>query len=310
MLFSRKDIRPSQTRLLLAKGFLPVSIDYRLCPEVPLAEGAMQDVCDALHWARTELCSILLHRPGLQIDGEKVVVVGWSSGGQLAMSLAWTAPQRGLHPPEACLAFYAPTDYEDEWWRNPIQPTGAAYRGQQYDLLEGVRDEPITNYEMVGAWEEPISDPRSQDDPRCRIVLHINWKAQTLPVIMNGLPSKRRAAAIAASSSAATDPHAGEEEWGALPQPSLDTIRAHSPRAHILQGAYSVPTFFVHGTADDLIPWQQSQGTYQAMVERGLDAELVLLEGAPHICDLSSDPKSDGWKAVLRAYDFLSSHVF
>lgn len=295
MLFSRKDIRPAQTRLLLRKGFLPVSIDYRLCPEVALSEGAMVDVCDALAWARTQLPHISLPRSKLPIDGEKVVVVGWSSGGQLAMSLAWTAPQRGLTPPAAALVFYAPTDYEDAWWKNPIQPNGAPYKGQQYDVLEGVRDAPITNYEMVGAWEEPIADPRSQNDPRCRIVLHINWKAQTLPIILNGLPSRSKAGA--------------GQDWNALPQPSLEVVQAASPRAHVRRGEYRMPTFFVHGTADDLIPWQQSRATFETLMERGVKTELVLLEGAPHICDLSSDPASDGWKAALRGYDFVASHV-
>lgn len=113
-IFSRKDTRPAQTRLLLEKGFVPVSLDHRLCPEVPLAKGPMVDVCDALEWARYILPNIKLEQKKLKMDGERVVVVGWSSGGQLAMSLAWTAPSRGLRPPEAILAFYAPTDYEDD----------------------------------------------------------------------------------------------------------------------------------------------------------------------------------------------------
>ena len=299
MLFSRKDVRPAQTRLLLGKGFLPVSLDYRLCPEVALTEGAMVDVCDALAWARNDLPSIQLRRSGLQIDGRKVVVVGWSSGGQLAMSLAWTAPQRGLRPPESILTFYAPTDYEDAWWQSPIYPIAAPYKGQQYDVLEGVNDSPVTSYDMVGAWEEPLADPRSIHDARTRIVLHINWKAQTLPVILSGLPSRSKVAAE----------HSDVKDWNALSQPSLDLIRAASPRAHVSQGSYDVPTFFIHGAADDLIPWQQSQGTYQAMVDKGIDTGLVLLEDGPHICDLSSDPKSDSWKAVLKAYDFLCSYA-
>jgi hypothetical protein len=45
------------------------------------------------------------------------------------------------------------------------------------------------------------------------------------------------------------------------------------------------------------------------MAKRGLQAELVLLEGAPHICDLSSDPESDVWKAILKAYEFNASYV-
>ncbi|KAI1320328.1 beta-ketoacyl synthase domain-containing protein [Xylariaceae sp. FL0255] len=295
MLFSRKDVRPAQTRLLVKKGFLPVSIDYRLCPEVTLTEGPMVDVCDALDWARHQLPRMPLKRAGLRIDGESVVAVGWSSGGQLAMSLGWTAPARGLRPPEANLVFYAPTDYEDTWWVNPIEPNGAPYKGQQYDVLEGVRDEPFSSYDMVGAWEEPITDPRSQNDARCRIVLHINWKAQTLPVILSGLPSRAKAGA--------------GKNWDALPQPSLDVIRAASPRAHVREGTYSVPTFFIHGTADDLIPWEQSRGTYETMVGSGLDTEIVLLEDGQHICDLSSDPASDGWKAVLQGYNFICSRV-
>lgn len=299
IIFSRKDIRPAQTRHLLETGFLPVSLDHRLCPEAGLAEGPMVDVCDALHWARHTLPhTVHSRRPDLQIDGERVVVVGWSSGGQLAMSLAWTAPQRGLRPPEAILAFYCPTNYEDEWWRHPIQPIGAEDSGAEYDVLEAIRDEPITKYGVVGAWE-PLSDPRILTDPRCRIVLHINWKAQTLPVIINGLPSRNKA-----------DKMSDVRDWNDLPQPGVDRIVAVSPLAQIRRGNYRTPTFLVHGTADDLIPWQQSRETYEAMLERDIPAQLALVEGAPHICDLSSDPDSEGWKAAIRGYDFLCSYVF
>lgn len=74
----------------------------------------MVDICDGLDWARNKLPHVTLPNETIQIDGERVVVVGWSSCGQLAMSLAWTAPERGLRPPEAILAFYCPTNYEDE----------------------------------------------------------------------------------------------------------------------------------------------------------------------------------------------------
>ncbi|KAH8727766.1 BcPKS19, polyketide synthase [Phaeosphaeriaceae sp. PMI808] len=298
MIFSRKDIRPAQTRLLLEKGFLPVSLDHRLCPEVSLLEGPMVDICDALHWARNILPHLKPGRPGLQIDGSRVVVVGWSSGGQLAMSLAWTAPQRGLQPPEAILAFYCPTNYDDEWWKHPIQPIGAEDKGYEYDVLEAIQDKPITNYGIIGAWE-PLSDPRILTDPRCRIVLHINWKAQTLPIILGGLPSRRNA-----------HQYPEIQDWNNLPQPSHDKIVAASALAQVQKGNYRTPTFLVHGTADDLIPWQQTRDTYEAMVEKDITADLVLIDDAPHICDLSSDPTSAGWKAVARGYDFLSNHAF
>lgn len=136
-------------------------------------------------------------------------------------------------------------------------------------------------------------------DARCRIVLHINWEAQTLPVIIGGLPSRKKAS----ESLHAVD-------WNALPQPSLEMIRAVSPMAQIRAGNYNTPTFLIHGTADDLIPWQQSHGTYEVMVEKGIPVELALVEGAPHITDLSSNPDSKGWQAALRGYDFVCSYVF
>jgi acetyl esterase/lipase len=319
MIFSRKDVRPAQTRLLLERGFVPVSIDHRLCPEVSLAEGPMVDVCDALEWARYELQYLKFQNsPGLQIDGRRVVVIGWSSGGQLAMSLGWTAPQRGLKPPDAVLAFYSPTDYEDECesfppflialnqsvadfmtgWRTPIQPRGAEDSGEDYDLLEGVHDSPITSYDKVGAWE-PFDNPRVQTDPRFRLILHINWKAQTLPVIIGGLPSK---SALATSNKSITDiMH--------QPQPAEEKLQQCSPRAQIVKGNYKTPTFFIHGTDDELIPWQMTQGTYEVLRDSGVVSGMELVRDVGHICDLSSEPESEGWKATVKGYEFLFSFV-
>lgn len=171
VMFSRKDIRPSQTQLLLDHGLLPVSIDYRLCPEVSLLQGPMVDVCNALRWARHRLPNLKLACPGLKIDGERVVVIGWSSGGHLAMTLGWTARLQNIRPPEAILGFYCPTDYEADckkfistsllrirvlWraailicfpavWSQPNFPDNtASYRGLEYDLLDAVQDKPVS----------------------------------------------------------------------------------------------------------------------------------------------------------------------
>ena len=120
VMLSRKEVRSKQTQLLLENGRLPVSIDYRLCPEVNINDGPMTDVCDALEWVRNALPQLDLKYPGLNITGEKVIVVGWSTGGTLAMSLAWSSVQRGIKPPDAILAFYCPTDYHAECMRTPF----------------------------------------------------------------------------------------------------------------------------------------------------------------------------------------------
>ena len=41
-------------------------------------------------------------------------MIGWSTGGYLAMSTAWSSIEAGLTPPRAILSFYSPTDIAAE----------------------------------------------------------------------------------------------------------------------------------------------------------------------------------------------------
>lgn len=102
-------------KILLQRGLLPVSVDYRLCPEVKLAQGPVVDACDALSWTRRTLPHLQRARSDVHIDAGRVAAVGWSAGGHLAMmASAYSTPARGLLPPDAVLAFYCPTNLEDE----------------------------------------------------------------------------------------------------------------------------------------------------------------------------------------------------
>lgn len=303
VMLSRRDIRPPQTSMLLNAGFLPVSIDYRLCPEVTLLDGPMRDVCDALAWTRTVLPHLDLQRRDIRVDGRKVVVVGWSTGGHLALTLGFTAPKRGIPPPEAILAFYCPTDYEDPFWTKPNLPFGQQIDTQtQYNLLEGVYDHPITSYNppaskrALGGWMNP-------SDPRSRIALHMNWTGRCLRVLLNGLSSSHRDVGNAGGT--VLDP------TDTLPEPSLEQIQAVSPLAQIERGAYRVPTFIIHGTKDDLIPWQQASRTFEALRQQGIEAEIRILDGAVHLFDLyqSYNKDSEAKARVQEAYDFLSRYV-
>lgn len=296
-MLSRKDIRAKQNLLLLERGILPVAIDYRLCPETNIIRGPFEDVRDAYAWAHERLPSLPLedalgHR--LRIERGKVAILGWSTGGTLAMSLAWTAPEHGLPPPIAILAFYCPTDYEDEFWTEPNIPVHSeSGTNAPYDLLEGVQSKPITEYNVprnlmaAGGW-------MSINDARSRLVLHMNWHGQTLPVLLQGLPS---AASI-------SDPDQAEQ-YKKLPPPAPELVRKISPLAQIRNGSYRTPTHIVFGTEDDLIPWQQAQRTTDALRQAGVECELTLLEGAPHLFDLYRDPDGQRWQAVLKGYEFL-----
>ncbi|KAL4987377.1 hypothetical protein BDW68DRAFT_188060 [Aspergillus falconensis] len=307
VMLSRRDIRPKQTAHLHSLGFLPISIDYRLCPEVTLTEGPMRDVSDAMAWARSTLPSLQLLCPGLAVDTSRVVIVGWSTGGHLAMTTAFTCLERGLSPPDAILAFYCPTDYEDPVWAKPNYPENTDVDGlsvMKYNLLEGVQKRPITAYNIppssrsssktggtpAGGWMAP-------DDPRSRIVLHMNWKGQCLPVLLRGLPH---------SDSVSSDE---AEQLMSQPQPNIEEIQRVSPYAQIQKGVYRTPTFVIHGTEDDLIPYQQSVRTVQALKDKGIRAEVSAPQGKVHLFDMFKDVDGSSWEVVKRGYDFLKEMV-
>ncbi|KAF7943514.1 hypothetical protein EAE96_011437 [Botrytis aclada] len=303
-LYSRKDINPKHIRLLQDNGFVPVSIDYRFIPEVPLREGAMSDVCDALAWARNTLPSIILKDCSQQkVDGSRVVVLGWSTGGTLAMSSAFTSLEQGTRPPEAILAFYCPTNYDDEWWKTPIFPKmSVSDPSTPYDLLEGVQNTPITSYTpttSTGASTQLFS----LQDPRTRFILHMNWRAQALPILINGLPSLSTSQTTSSSSTSTTS-------YENLPMPSPSQIARISPYSQIISSHYKTPTFLIHGTEDDLIPWQQSQKTYEALKESGVETGIEILEGSGHLFDLTKDRGGDeGARAVEKGMEFLKRFV-
>jgi acetyl esterase/lipase len=289
-MLSRKDVRANQIQLLLDAGFLPVSVDYRLCPEMSLIEGPMQDVRDALRWARQCLPSLPLARPDIRPNGDQVVAIGWSTGGHLAMSLAWTAAELGLASPEAVLAFYPPTDYSDPFWSRPNFPFGKQIvPPADVDIRAGMTDTAITAYnpprssKALGGW-------MSTSDPRSQIALHMNWTGQTIPVLLNGSKITR-----------------GVE----LPRPTKDEIARICPTSQASAGNYCSPTLIIHGSLDDLIPIQQVKHTCKVMRANGVEIELRELEGSIHLFDIAPvyGDRSDEVKAVTDGIQFLRDHV-
>lgn len=295
IMLSRKDVRPEQTELLLKSGFLPISIDYRLCPETTLDKGPMEDAADALHWIRTVLAGLELSRSDITVDTSRVVAVGWSTGGHIATTLAWTCKTRRVQPPEAILALYCPLDYEDPFWMQPNLPEGAATIGDAYNLDEkvwtdGIFEAPITSYNVppnkkaMGGW-------LATSDPRSRLALYMNTHGRALHVLLNGLDKTTR-----------------EEP----PAPAVNDIKAVSTLAQVRAGNYKTPTFIIHPRDDDLIPWQQAERTWQALRAVQVDAELRILEGVPHLFDLmslKSRRNEVAGRAVVEGYEFLCRHV-
>ncbi|MCJ1394663.1 hypothetical protein MMC18_007543 [Xylographa bjoerkii] len=309
VMLSRKEIRPQQVQLLLDRGLLPVSIDYRLCPEVSLLQGPMVDVCNAFRWARHRLPDLKLDCPGLKVDGEKIVVIGWSSGGHLALTLGWTARLQNIQPPEAILGFYCPIDYEADFWAKPNFPANTASNsGAEYNVLEAVQDKPITSYN-IPATARAVHSWIAPSDPRSRLLLHMNWRGQALPILLDGLPQKRNAATA----------NPEQKDWHALPQPPLSQIIPVSPLSQIVRDNYHTPTYLLHGEIDDLVPAQQARSVCDALRAKGVECGLEIVEGKGHLfdCFCKVDDGQDGtggngrkeWEAVKKGYEFVLARV-
>lgn len=292
--YTRKDVRPDQRDLLLDLGFLPLTIDYRKCPETTLIDGPMADVASALAWARQGLPG-RLERPDVQVDGAKVVTIGWSTGGHLALSLAWTHGA-GVAPPEGILGFYCATDYEDECFRQPLKPVGSelsAHKYADYQLTDDIWDNGLFDKPVAGYY---FATNRSlvwrRTDPRARLVLHMNWHGTTLDILLNGM-----------------DKHARPRV--APPRANIAQIRAVSPLAQLQDGCYRSPTFLVHAGADDHIPVEQAERMHRALRDSGIPTGLRVVQGAIHAFDAYPGfaANQDAVAAVEDGYAFLCECV-
>ncbi|KAH7320277.1 BcPKS16, polyketide synthase [Stachybotrys elegans] len=288
MTLSRKAIRPAQTEHLLKNGFLPVSIDYRLCPEVTLECGPIADTCDAYRWARLELPGLAAGR-GVEVDGTKIVVIGWSSGGHLAMTLGWTAEVAGMPAPSAVLSFYAPIDFESgelDKARLPQVP-GRSMRLEQ--IMEALPRSPITGYTQSAMGDDSKLGWVRPGDPRSELVLALFKEGIGLPLLLHGLPEPGSR---------------GDAVWRRLPSPAQ--IASISPLARLRDGEYRVPTYVIHGTADQIAPFEGAERFVRELSGSGIRHGFLPLEGVGHIHDVELKPGDALWDSqVGPGYQFL-----
>lgn len=109
---------------LSSLGYSTISIDYRLTPPARWKD-ATQDVLDAFVWLRT-------HQALVGATSDKIIPIGVSAGGNLALNAAYLAPEQHIGGIVATAGVYAPVDLRDVYYatdfQNP-QPVIAQYVG-------------------------------------------------------------------------------------------------------------------------------------------------------------------------------------
>jgi acetyl esterase/lipase len=112
---SRTQVPKQLLDLCREEGYVLVSFDYRLAPEVKLP-AIIDDVKDAFTWLRKE------GPKHFAADPSRVVVTGGSAGGYLTlMTGIWVEPR-----PRALVAYWGYGDVDGEWYTKP----SAFYRKQ------------------------------------------------------------------------------------------------------------------------------------------------------------------------------------
>jgi acetyl esterase/lipase len=98
---------PQLNYYLAARGYAVAALSYRLAPDNPFP-AATEDVNAAIDYLKS-------HSSQLGIDSTKIVLVGRSAGGQLALQSAYTKNDRNIR---GVAALYAPSD--QLWgWNHP-----------------------------------------------------------------------------------------------------------------------------------------------------------------------------------------------
>ena len=90
---------PSFSKALAAAGYHVAAIDYRLAPKNKWP-APKEDLLAAIAFLRSKSTT-------LQIDPDRLIVLGRSAGGQIALATAYSAHDPGIR---GCISLYAPTD--------------------------------------------------------------------------------------------------------------------------------------------------------------------------------------------------------
>ena len=127
----------SMNRYLAGRGFAVADILYRLAPQSKFPAAA-DDTRAAIAFLRS-------HADKLKIDPNRIVLLGRSAGGQIALTVAYSANDPGIR---GVISFYAPTDLYYSW-ENPGNPLVIDSKGVLRDYLGGSPTEAPANYTLA-----------------------------------------------------------------------------------------------------------------------------------------------------------------
>ncbi|KAH6619045.1 Alpha/Beta hydrolase protein [Boeremia exigua] len=292
---------PDQIRDCTARGWIVLAIEHRLCPGVTLLDGPMADVRDALTWAQSGGLAAALrqHGSGVEADSTRVMVMGTSSGGHLALTTAWNAPT----PPLAILDFYGAKCFADYHWTTPLTAMPASFHDPvDPAITAAVRAEKtifIGGASLEGHSKPAAGSPTPSSSPPPNPPPPANAAAPPPGPPMPPNPSPRHIYTMHALATATHLP--------LLHPPFPSSLNLIDPLLNIHAGW--PPTAIVHGTADAMIPLRLSQEFATALRAKGGRVEVFEVEGAGHTFCGGMQRGGEVWESQARGWEWLAERL-
>ncbi|KAF4303358.1 MYB DNA-binding domain protein [Botryosphaeria dothidea] len=269
----------------LSRGWITVSLEHRLCPQVNILEGPITDCRDALAWVYDDdglNAELSKNEPtsGFTVDKDRVMAFGTSSGGAIALALGYNVPR----PVAAILDFYGATHFSHAFWSTPL-PTAPLPPNTSPDYIDQVYDEsPVPIRGGVSLEGQSSSAP-----PPPTTAAEKNAAAPSLP------PRPSFAFTHIARGTLLRVCY----PFG--PVAAIDAVPNVTP-------AFP-PTCVVHGTADTMVPMHLSRALYARLEESGVRREFIEVPGEEHTFVGKMVKGGDVWARQRKGFDWLEGVI-
>ncbi|KAH8882516.1 alpha/beta-hydrolase [Thozetella sp. PMI_491] len=268
MLGSAGIVNQDQVQDCLGRGWIVVVPNHRLCPQVNLLEGPMQDCRDLLSWIQDGGLEKSIYNESqamYKINPSHIFAFGTSSGGHLALSLGYDVPR----PVAGIFDMYGACCFSDPFWTSELpRIKDRLPPGLTTDFINQVfLEEPVPTQDGASL-EGQAPGPPNFKDPRVAFAF---TQIATGNVLNTIFPSKN---------------------WKKVDP--LENITKDFP-----------PTFIVHGQSDTMVPIVLSRKLYSALQNCGVKCGMREVPGEEHTFAGSMKVGSATWDLQREGFDFL-----
>ncbi|CAG7949253.1 unnamed protein product [Penicillium nalgiovense] len=270
MLGSSKMVNKDQVQDCLSRGWIVLAPNHRLCPQVDLLNGPIQDCRDLLAWVYNGGLERSINETGQSTvipDTDHVFAFGTSSGGTLALCLGFGVPR----PVAGIYDMYGPCNFSDGFWTTKL-PHLKVPSGLTESFMNKVFEEypvPITGGVSL---EGQSTGPPDFNDPRQAYALTRLGNGTILDAIF---PSK---------------------DWD-----MVDPVRNI--------GCCFPPTFIAHGKEDSKVPIGLSRELSRRLKDHGVHCDMREIPGEDHTFAAKMQVGSQTWELQRLGFDFLESLI-